>query len=122
MYDIAQLNDKLVSELKEIARQLSIPNYESLKKQELVYKILDFQAANPEAAVVLPPKEKEKEKEKEVVKTPEPAPAKAIASSSSDDRPKQRKRIIPVKPPVEETLAAPAQQEVPAEAEEAPAY
>ena len=49
MYDILELNDKLVGELKEIARQLNIPNYDELRKQELVYKILDQQALNPEA-------------------------------------------------------------------------
>ncbi|TND00701.1 MAG: transcription termination factor Rho [Bacteroidetes bacterium] len=47
MYDIVELNSKLVGELREIAKQLNIPKYETLKKQELVYKILDLQAANP---------------------------------------------------------------------------
>ena len=44
MYDIIDLNSKLVGELREIARELSVPKFESLKKQELVYKILDQQA------------------------------------------------------------------------------
>ena len=47
MYDIIALNNKLSTELKEIARDLNIPKYEALKKQELIYKILDFQALNP---------------------------------------------------------------------------
>ncbi len=46
MYDIIELNNKLVGELKEIAKNLNIPKYESLKKQELIYKILDQQAIN----------------------------------------------------------------------------
>ncbi|HEX8516580.1 MAG TPA: transcription termination factor Rho [Bacteroidia bacterium] len=50
MYDIIELNSKLVGELKEIAKNLNIPKYEALKKQELVYKILDHQAINPVAA------------------------------------------------------------------------
>ncbi|MCE3280815.1 MAG: transcription termination factor Rho, partial [Bacteroidetes bacterium] len=49
MYDIIDLNNKLVGELKEIAKNLNIPKYEALKKQELVYKILDHQAINPPA-------------------------------------------------------------------------
>jgi transcription termination factor Rho len=49
MYDIIELNNKLVGELKEIAKTLNIPKYEALKKQELVYKILDHQAVNPPA-------------------------------------------------------------------------
>mgnify|MGYP001348712646 CR=1 FL=1 len=47
MYDIIELNNKLATELKEIAKDLNIPKYESLKKQELIYKILDHQALNP---------------------------------------------------------------------------
>ncbi len=41
MYDIAELNDKLVSELREIAKSLNISNYDELRKQELVHQILD---------------------------------------------------------------------------------
>ncbi len=44
MYDILQLNDKLVSELKEIAQKLGVKGYNKLTKQDLVYKILDEQA------------------------------------------------------------------------------
>ena len=44
MYDILELNRKLVSELKEIALKLKINKLDSLKKQELIYKILDQQA------------------------------------------------------------------------------
>ena len=47
MYDILDLNKKLVSELKEIANGLDIDKYEALKKDELIYKILDQQAINP---------------------------------------------------------------------------
>lgn len=53
MYDIIELNNKLVGELKEIAKSLNLPKYEALKKQELIYKILDHQAINPPAT---PPK------------------------------------------------------------------
>lgn len=44
MYDILELNKKLVSELREIAKQLNINKVETLKKQDLVYQILDQQA------------------------------------------------------------------------------
>lgn len=44
MYDIIDLNSKLVGELREIARELNVPKFDSLKKQELVYQILDQQA------------------------------------------------------------------------------
>ena len=44
MYDILELNKKLVSELRDIAKELNIKKFESLRKQDLVYKILDQQA------------------------------------------------------------------------------
>lgn len=44
MYDILELNKKLVSELREIAKELEIAKVENYKKQELIYKILDQQA------------------------------------------------------------------------------
>lgn len=47
MYDIIELNNKPLEELKDIARGLVIPKYDSLKKQDLVYQILDYQALNP---------------------------------------------------------------------------
>ncbi len=46
MYDILELNKKLVSDLREIAKELQIKKVESLKKQDLIYKILDQQAIN----------------------------------------------------------------------------
>jgi len=44
MYDILQLNDKLVTELKEIAQRIGVKGYNKMLKQDLVYKILDEQA------------------------------------------------------------------------------
>src|SRR4030042_969464 len=44
MYDILELSKKLLPELREIAKELKIKRAESLKKQDLVYKILDQQA------------------------------------------------------------------------------
>lgn len=44
MYDILELNKKLLPELKEIAKQLDIKRADVLRKQDLIYKILDQQA------------------------------------------------------------------------------
>ena len=44
MYNIIQLNDKELSELQSIAKELGIQNAESMKKDDLVYGILDEQA------------------------------------------------------------------------------
>ncbi len=48
MFEISQLKEKKLSELQEIAQKLNVPKYRTLKKLDLVYQILDLQAANPE--------------------------------------------------------------------------
>jgi transcription termination factor Rho len=60
MYDILELNKKLVSDLREIAKELKIKRVESYKKQDLIYKILDQQAI---VASDVPPKSKDRYKE-----------------------------------------------------------
>ncbi len=109
MYDILELNDKLVNELKEIARLMSIPNYDELRKQELIYKILDQQALNPQAsssikeALVAKFAPAEKVSLKETKAEPEPEIAEEAAGSK--ERPK-RKRVIPEKTAVPDKPAA----------------
>ena len=49
MFEISQLKAKKLPELQDIAKQLNVPKYRSLKKLDLVYQILDYQAANPDA-------------------------------------------------------------------------
>ena len=44
MYDILELNGKKVAELREIASKLEVKRVDKLKKQDLVYSILDEQA------------------------------------------------------------------------------
>jgi transcription termination factor Rho len=44
MYDILQLNDMLVPELREIAEKMGVDGFRRLAKQDLIYKILDQQA------------------------------------------------------------------------------
>jgi len=47
MFEISQLKEKKLPELQEIAKELKVPKFSSLKKIDLVYQILDLQAANP---------------------------------------------------------------------------
>jgi transcription termination factor Rho len=61
MYDILELNKKLVSELRDIAKELDVKKADKLKKDELVYIILDQQAINP--AKVSSPSKDSKPKE-----------------------------------------------------------
>jgi transcription termination factor Rho len=48
MFEISQLKEKKLSDLQEIAQKLNVPKYRTLKKLDLVYQILDVQAANPD--------------------------------------------------------------------------
>ena len=50
MFEISDLKLKKLPELQEIAKGLSVPKYKTQKKLDLVYQILDVQAANPKAA------------------------------------------------------------------------
>jgi transcription termination factor Rho len=47
MFEISELKAKKLPELQEIAKTLKVPKYRTQKKLDLVYQILDYQAANP---------------------------------------------------------------------------
>ena len=48
MYTIQELNSKKVSELRDIASESNVPKNEKLRKQDLIYAILDVQAETKE--------------------------------------------------------------------------
>ncbi|MFH0843277.1 MAG: transcription termination factor Rho [Bacteroidota bacterium] len=54
MYDILELSKMLLPELREIAKELYIKKAETLKKQDLIYKILDQQAIDATEKKSLP--------------------------------------------------------------------
>ena len=99
MFDIHSLNKKLIPELKDIAKELGVPKYQKLKKQELVYEILDVQATQ---ASLAKPKEEKVEKEKpqrtRLVKKKENNTATKPAPSSNNketsNAPRTEKRNI----------------------------
>ena len=55
MFEISKLKELKLPELQEIAQKLSISKFKSLKKLDLVYKILDHQADNPTEETKRPP-------------------------------------------------------------------
>ncbi len=52
MLDIHELESKVVTELREIAKGLGIKNLDNYKKQDLIYQILDHQAEDPSQIIV----------------------------------------------------------------------
>jgi transcription termination factor Rho len=88
MYDILELNKKLVSELKEIAKELKIKKVESLRKQDLVYKILDQQA-------ITATENKKSGKEKKTEATPKGnEPAATKIPENQDRKPRMKRKRI----------------------------
>ena len=69
-YNIIELNEKLLPELQSIAEELGIKKISSLRKDELVYRILDEQAISIAGMQV----EKESKKEKQVKQKKGPGP------------------------------------------------
>ena len=81
MYDILELNKKLLPELRDIAKEMKIKRVEALRKQDLIYKILDQQAigsATPEKPKSKPkpfePKPQSQEKPWGTPNKPQPTP------------------------------------------------
>lgn len=125
MYDILELNKKLLPELKEIAKSLNIKKVENFKKQELIYKILDQQAINASLSnedekskdsrkpLRKPEKTVEVKKEEPQPVTPkseEPKPAEANEQLSRQERindRNKRRRIIRSKEVRKEFSTAP---------------
>jgi transcription termination factor Rho len=67
MYDIIELNKMLVADLRQIAKDLKIKRVESLRKQDIIYKILDQQAITATEKKVAKPKAKPEKKEQKPV-------------------------------------------------------
>ncbi len=55
MFEISQLKEMKLPELQDIAKKLSVPKFRSQKKLDLVYQILDKQAADPKAVLDVAP-------------------------------------------------------------------
>ena len=63
MFEISQLKEKKLADLQEIAKTLQVPKFRTLKKLDLVYKILDVQAESKEGKPVAGPVVKDQAKE-----------------------------------------------------------
>jgi len=87
MFEISELKSKKLPELQELAKALSVPKYRSLKKLDLVYQILDTQAAAPKSvASVIKEKESEKVAAPAAVKESKP---KASQDVEEKEKPKR---------------------------------
>ena len=103
MYNIIQLNDKNLSELQVIAKELGIKKADSYKKEDLVYKILDDQAIVGATKKVAADKLKEERKnEEQKKKRSRVAPTKKedkVVSTPKSGEVNKTKEATPVKAP-----------------------
>ncbi|MBW6461320.1 MAG: Rho termination factor N-terminal domain-containing protein, partial [Bacteroidales bacterium] len=97
MYDIIALNGKTLPELQEIAKELKVPKYEKMMKQDLIYQILDQQALLPskeDKPVATAEVKKSKRGRKKKVVVEEEKPAK---SESKEDKSQPEPVVKPEK-------------------------
>lgn len=92
MFEISDLKEKKLPDLQEIAQSLGMKKFKTLKKEELIYRIIDFQAENP--APIQPPQvantqEEKKEKTTGQAKKKEARPQKE--NNKKDSQPKENK-------------------------------
>ena len=119
MYNIIQLIDKDLSELQVIAKELGIKKTDSLKKEDLVYKILDEQAIAGATKKVAADKLKEERKEEQKKKRSRVAPAKKdnkVVSATKEGEAEKAKEAAPAKPqqPSKKEESANKEKETPA--------
>lgn len=81
MYNIIQLNDKNLSDLQTIAKELGIQKTDSLKKEELVYRILDEQAIASANKKMATDKQKDEKKDNKKKRTRIPTAKKESSAS-----------------------------------------
>ncbi|MEX0996495.1 MAG: transcription termination factor Rho [Flavobacteriaceae bacterium] len=94
MFEISDLKEQKLPELQEIAKTLGVPKYRTLKKLELVYQILDYQAANPKAVEPLVKDSKGESKEtpkKQEQRSPRDQKDSRAQKGGRDNRPQDRK-------------------------------
>ena len=111
-YNILELNEKLLPELQSIAEELGIKKISSLKKEELVYRILDEQAISYAGLQAEKEKEKEAKKAEKQTKAKKPSKTAAAKAPKAESKPKVAKaettEVVAPKAtqPVEEKQAA----------------
>jgi len=97
MLEIIELKSRKLSDLQKIAKELKVPKFRSLKKLDLIYQILDYQAANPDKM-----KEILSMEDNTITSTPSPSkeapqqdskPKQPEQSDSSEASKKPRKRV-----------------------------
>ncbi|WCL82663.1 transcription termination factor Rho [Saprospira sp. CCB-QB6] len=108
MYNILQLNEMLVPQLRDIAERLEVKSYKRLPKKELIYKILDAQAIHG-GVPPAPKEEKTEEPQKKAPAKGRKTTNKKEVEDKEAEKPQPKRRGRPPKKKVE----APKEEESP---------
>lgn len=95
MYNKSELDTKSLDDLKLIAKELNIPKFNKFKETELVYKILDFQAANPAEEDIAKEAEKKQKNQKRARLKPKPVAESNVGASLKTNEAKEEKPTPP---------------------------
>ncbi len=97
MFEISELKAKKLADLQEIAKSIGLTKTSQLKKLDLVYQILDTQAANPVKAKTSEPEDKQKVDRPKRKRVAKPAQNKSNHKETAATSQKQEADIEPKK-------------------------
>lgn len=92
MFDISVLKEMKLSELQAIAEAAKTIKYKGVKKEDLIYRILDFQAANPET--VTEEVKQDKTKRARIKPNASKKPSEDLFTSPKSDVTEAKKEIV----------------------------
>ena len=101
MFKKEELDNKLLPELKEIAKSMNIKKADSTKKEELVYKILDAQAMNPTEEML----EEEKKSKRKPGRPRKRIPGQGSSEGKTAENKKENPKAAPITKPDSERSA-----------------
>ncbi|WP_108866697.1 transcription termination factor Rho [Aquimarina aquimarini] len=112
MLEISELKAKKLPELQEIAKNLNVPKFRTLKKLDLVYQILDYQATNPSKVKQViteePSEKKDSEKPKPNTRQRRPRTRKSENTENTENTTPKEVKPTKERKVKEETTPAPA--------------
>ena len=108
MFEISELKAKTLAELQGIAKSIGLTKTSQLKKLDLVYQVLDTQAANPsKAAVASTPEKVEKPRRKRLTKKPQTAENSETVEQAQTV---EKTQVVEHNPTIEKTVNTPVNE------------
>lgn len=97
MYNHSELKSKQLPELKEIASKLNLKRITNIRKDELIMRILDFQAENPSPETIQKEKKEQQSRRRRRIKPQSEYKTKSEKSGETNDEGKPRYEVVEAK-------------------------